>query len=156
MGTAGGKEPRAGSLRAFAVRQAVEASTPLRLGGAVFLGVLVAVSPFYGLQMLIVLALAALFRLNKLAALAAVQLSIPPVYAVLVVASLETGNFLLRGQWIDREAHPVPRTMSQAWRLLEDLGGTWLLGSLVVGVALGVLAGSLAFFVASLRQDDAA
>ncbi|RMG15294.1 MAG: DUF2062 domain-containing protein [Planctomycetota bacterium] len=135
-------------LRAAWRRLLREGSSPFELGAAVFLGVLVSVTPFYGLQMLLVVALAALFRLNKVVALAAVQFSIPPVYPFLVIASLECGNLLLHGSWLGVRAEDLPETTAEAWRMLGELGGVWLVGSLVVGSFLGLLAGCLVFFLA--------
>jgi uncharacterized protein (DUF2062 family) len=98
--------------------------------------------------MLLVVALAAALRLNKLAALLAVQISIPPFYPFLVIASLETGSLILRGDWLGVTQDDLPETTAAAWRMLGDLSGVWLLGSLVVGSVLGGLAAALAWVLA--------
>lgn len=139
---------RPGRLRAWLERLLEEGASPLELGAATFLGVLIGVTPFYGLQMLLVLVLASVLRLNRLAALAAVQISIPPIYPFLVAASLEVGSLLLRGDWLGARMTALPTTWSGSWALLNELAGVWLAGSLVVGAALGLLSGGLVALLA--------
>ncbi len=144
-----------GRLRRYFERALAEGSTPIELGAATFLGVLVGVSPFYGLQMLLVLLLATLLRLNRLTALAAVQISIPPVYPFLVVASLEAGSLVVRGDWLGTHAADLPSTWAGWWRLLSDLAGVWLAGSLIVGALLGLLSGGLVAVLAVVTARGA-
>jgi uncharacterized protein (DUF2062 family) len=150
-------EPRGEEARSWLDRLLGEGSSPLELGAATFLGVLVGVTPFYGLQMVLVLALATLLRLNRLAALAAVQISIPPVYPLLVAASLETGSFILRGDWLGMQAADLPTSWAASWALLSELAGVWLVGSLAVGATLGLLSGGLVALlavIAAAREQE--
>lgn len=133
-----------------------EGADPAHLAAAVFVGVVVGVTPFYGLQMLLVLLISSALRLNKVAALAAVQISVPPLYPFLVIASLETGNLLLRGTWLGVQREDLPTTTAAAWRMLGELSGVWLLGSLVVGVVLGGLAAALAYLLALRSPEEEA
>ena len=131
-------------------RLLLERTSPANLAAAVFVGVLVGVSPFYGLQMVLVILLATTLRLNRLAALSAVQISVPPLYPFLVLASLETGSLVLRGKWLGLRSEEVPRDFLGAWTLLQELAGVWLVGSLVVGTVLGALVAGLVLLLAAL------
>lgn len=129
-------------------RLLAEGNSPGQLAIAVFVGLLIGVTPFYGLQMLLVLLVASLFRLNKIAALLAVQISVPPVYALLVVGSLEIGSLILNGEWLGIETSELPTTVAAGWQLLGQLSGVWLLGSVVLGTLIGVLGATLVYILA--------
>jgi uncharacterized protein (DUF2062 family) len=143
--TATGVWPRA---RELWHRLLAEGTSPAQLAVATFVGLLIATTPFYGLQMLLVLLVASVFRLNKIVALLACQVSMPPVYAFLVVGSLEIGNLLLHGDWLGIETTELPKTVAEGWQLLAHLSGVWLVGSLVVGTVLGFLGGTLVYILA--------
>lgn len=138
-------------LRATWAALRAEGSTPGRLAAAVFLGVLVGTSPFYGLQTLLVLLLAGLLRVNRLAALAAAQVSLPPLYPLLVVGSLQTGDLLLPGRAREVSLATLPATTAGWWRLLSELSGEWLVGSLVLGAGLGLCGGAVVYALVRRR-----
>ena len=114
--------------------------SPRRLGVAVGFGVLCGCSPFLGFQTLIAAAGAFLFRLNKLAVLIGLQISIPPITPLIVLASLELGELMIRGR-------SVPFTVAQ----IRAMPGTELLqrffvdlsvGGLTLGLIFGVILGA--------------
>src|SRR5260370_38262558 len=71
-----------------------------RLGVAVAVGVLVGCTPFLGFQGLIVIAIATLFRLNRIAALLGAQVSAPPITPLLLFANAQVGAVLLHRPWL--------------------------------------------------------
>lgn len=116
--------------------------TPRRLGLAVGVGVLCGCSPFLGFQTLIALAAAFLFRLNKLAVLIGLQISVPPITPVVVLAGLELGELLLHGK-------SISLTLTQ----LRAMGGKELMarffvdltvGGLTLGLVCGAILGAVA------------
>jgi len=115
-----------------------EHASPRLLAAGVAVGVLVGCSPFYGLHFWIGMGLALLLRLNKLAVLLGIQISIPPVTPVLIFAVVQTGALMLGGR---------PLTLAVQDLTLDnmpDLAGSiivyWLAGWPVVGGALALLA----------------
>ncbi len=143
-------------LRGYWRRIREEGSSPGELAAAVFLGLFLGVTPFYGVQMLLVLAIATALRLNRLAAVVAVQTLIPPIYAFLVVASLEVGNLLLNGTWLGIGRADLPTNTQEGWDLLSKLSGVWLLGSLVVGFVVAGMGATLTYFLALRTPEEEA
>lgn len=115
---------------------------PVALGAAVALGIFLGCSPFYGLQTVLVFALAAAFRLNPFAAFLGSQISFPPLGLALTSAEVALGEWLRFGRWA------VPQAAS-ARELARWLWGhallSWALGALVLGGALAAVGGLLAF-----------
>ncbi len=112
-----------------------ERATPARLGWAVGLGVLIGTTPFYGLHLGITIAVASLLGLNRAITYLAANVSLPFIAPFLAFASVQIGTILLTGR-------PLPLSLAALnelgpWRF----GGAWLLGSLVLGMALGIPAG---------------
>src|SRR5690606_9434002 len=68
---------------------------PSRKALSVSLGILVGMSPLWGLHTVTVLSLAYLFRLNKVIAFACSNVSIPPMIPLIIYGGLSVGAFLL-------------------------------------------------------------
>ena len=119
-----------------------EHETPRRLGVALGVGVVCGCSPFLGFQTLIALAAAFLFRLNKLAVLIGLQISVPPVTPLIVLASLELGELLVHGKLIDLTLSQIRDTPNRELiaRFFVDL----TVGGLTLGVVLCVILGAAA------------
>ncbi len=64
---------------------------------SIALGVFIGICPFWGFQTLLVLFLAAVFRLNKIMAFAFSNISMPPLTPVVIFASLKLGEWLYPG-----------------------------------------------------------
>ncbi len=67
---------------------------PHKKAAAIALGVFVGISPFWGIHTLLVFALAAVFRLNKVIAFLFSNISIPPFIPVIIYASYQAGSFI--------------------------------------------------------------
>ncbi len=103
-----------------------------RISSAIALGVLMGVMPIWGYQMVCAFALAHILKLNKVIALVASNISLPPMIPFLVFGGYWTGCKLL-GQ-------PVVVPFDQI--SLASVGGMlvqYVLGSIVFGIALSAL-----------------
>lgn len=130
-------------------------ATPGRVGVAVGLGVMLGCSPFLGLQVLLALASARLFRLNTIAVVLGVQISIPPLTPLILFATAQLGALVLRGHWLPlRLAHfrGVPLGTLVADLFLDMLVG----GALFGGVCAVILGTACAFGVSRMHRQAAA
>ena len=129
----------------------VERATPRELMFAVALGVFLGALPLIACHTLVILIAAALLRLNRVAAVAASQLCMPPVVPALCI---EMGHFLRFGRFLTLQG-------------IQDLGNAsflelgymglaclwdWCVGSLLVGTVLALLFGSATYVVARVLQ----
>lgn len=131
-----------------------EHTEPRALALAVFVGVMIGASPFYIFHTLLVLVFAFALRLNKLAVWVASNISMPLFAPPLTLASMQVGNYLMKGVWL-------PLTVAGMKDLLASLGGfelgldlwiAWLVGSLPVGAVLGAMLGGATWWVARERE----
>jgi uncharacterized protein (DUF2062 family) len=131
-----------------------ERSSPARIGVAVFWGVVVGCSPFYGFQNLIAVGSATLFRLNRPAVVLAAQVTMPPFTPLVIFASLQVGHLLRFGQWLAISLDEV--RAAEPEELAKRLAADFVLGSFTVGVALGIPIALLAMraVVRSRRARD--
>lgn len=110
----------------------------LRITAAVALGVFMGIVPIWGYQMLTTLFLAHLLRLNKVIALVAANISIPPVMPFLLYASYLTGC-LVTGR---------PAELPIGGFSLENVKsvlGQYLVGSIIFAAACSIVAGLITF-----------
>lgn len=107
-----------------------------RFAAAVGLGLCCGILPVWGYQMALCAVLAHRWRLNKVIALAASNISIPPIAPLLIYASLGLGHWLLNGQWIDLDFADFD------WRDSARLAGEYVLGAVVFALLAGA-AGTL-------------
>ena len=115
--------------------------TPVQLAAAGAMGVFLGALPLIALHTVVILFVSSYFRLNKVAALTASQLCMPPVVPALCI---EVGYFMRYGAFLTEIS-----VETLGYQALERLW-EWLLGSLVAGPVLAVLVGGLVFVAASL------
>ncbi|MBE2245844.1 MAG: DUF2062 domain-containing protein [Candidatus Competibacteraceae bacterium] len=96
------------------------------------IGVSIGLSPFWGLQTIIVIILIGLFRLNKIITLGFSYISIPPLIPFVLMAQLTIGHLIIGGNSASIELK------SAGWHTLIDAGWTLLLGGLILSVASGL------------------
>lgn len=113
-----------------------ERSSPLRIGIAVFWGVVVGCSPFYGFQNLIAVTSATLFRLNRVAVVLAAQVTMPPFTPLIIFLSLQVGHMMRSGEWLAISLAEVRATPAE--ELAKRLAADFVLGSFTVGVTLAI------------------
>ncbi len=121
-----------------------------RLGVAVAMGVLVGCTPFLGFQVLIVIAIATLFRLNRIAALLGAQVSTPPITPLLLFANAQVGAILLHRRWLPISFKAVRTAPNMKFVL--DLFLELLVGGLVVGGVLALVFGGFTSCVVRRRR----
>lgn len=124
-------------------------SDPAALGAAVALGIFVGCSPFYGFHTLLVIGLAAILRLNPLAAALGAQVSFPPLGLAIVGTEVALGEWLRYGHW------SMPTTSGHGelsrWIWTHALL-SWVIGSVPVGAVLAVAGGLAAWMLFRVWQ----
>lgn len=123
---------------------------PARLGVAVFVGILIGLSPFYGFHVVAALACAMLFRLNKLAIWLATNVSFPILSPFFAFISCQLGHLVLEGSFMEIGLAAL-REMK-----MRDLFVYWMVGFPVQGLLLGGALGWVVFRVARRRGADPA
>jgi uncharacterized protein (DUF2062 family) len=116
-----------------------ENATPWQLCLATAMGVFLGALPLIAVHTIVILFAAGFFRLNKVAALAASQLCMPPVVPALCI---EAGYYLRFGEFLTEIS--IETLGYQAIDRLYE----WLLGSLLLGPILAVLAGAVVYLAA--------
>ena len=128
-----------------------ERATPRELAFAVALGIFLGAVPLIATHTLAILVAAALLRLNRVAAVAASQLCMPPVVPALCI---EMGHFIRYGRFLTLQSVHSLRDASFLELGYIGLEGLldWLVGSLVVGTVLAVVLGFLTYATARVLQ----
>lgn len=114
-------------------------ASPRRLSLAGALGVFLGALPLIGFHTVTILFCAGFLRLNRVAAVAASQLCMPPIVPALCI---EAGYFMRHGRFLTEVS-----LQTLGYQGLERLY-EWGLGSLVVGPALGVLVAAITYGLA--------
>jgi uncharacterized protein (DUF2062 family) len=108
---------------------------PWRIALALATGVFISFTPFYGLQSVLALLVAAIFRLNKATTLAGAWLNLPWFAPLVYAAGWKVGALL------------VPELSG-----IEDLPKALLVGTTVLGFVAGVVTFVVAFGLISHRR----
>ncbi|MEE8522925.1 MAG: DUF2062 domain-containing protein [Thermoanaerobaculia bacterium] len=119
-----------------------EGSTPGGNALAVGLGVFIGCLPVYGFHLLLCVVLARLFRVSRIKAYLAANLSNPVIAPVLLYLELGVGHWIFAGSW------PSLRLESLKAAGVIALGRDLVVGSLVVGAVLAGLFGTVVFHLA--------
>ncbi len=129
----------------------VERATPRELMFAVALGVFLGAVPLIACHTLAILIAAAVLRLNRVVAVAASQLCMPPVVPAVCI---EVGHLFRCGHFLTLEG--VQNVGDASFVQLGYMGlqclWDWCIGSLPVGVGLALLLGSAAYITARVLQ----
>jgi glycosyltransferase involved in cell wall biosynthesis len=125
----------------FITRLLQENSSPLELGAAAALGVFVGVAPIFGLHSVVIYYMASRLNMNKLMALSAQNICMPPVVPAFCI---ELGFYLRHGTFLtDFSVETI--FIEFKYRIWE-----WFLGSLILGPILAILTGILVYGAARL------
>jgi uncharacterized protein (DUF2062 family)/SAM-dependent methyltransferase len=127
-----------------------EHTSPARLGAAVLVGCIVGCTPLFGLHLFVCVALAFALRLNKIVVYGAANLSIPPMVPLLGFASVQLGERVVRGRWLALSRSDFQ--LAQVGRLARLFFVDWMVGGVLLGAAIGVVAGSLTWAILSARR----
>jgi glycosyltransferase involved in cell wall biosynthesis len=120
-------------------------NSPERLAVAGGLGVFMGALPLIACQSITTLFAANYFRLNKLMALAAGQICIPPLVPALCI---EAGYFIRHGRFLTEVS-----LETLGYQALERIF-EWFLGSLILGPLLGILTGAVIYVTALLLKRE--
>lgn len=103
------------------------------------LGIFVGILPIWGFQTVIAIFLAVSFRLNKLLAFAASNISIPPMIPVIVIASIKIGGFVL-----NKEPTPINFTSFENFKshFVE-----YLVGSVILATFTALIVGCVSYAI---------
>ncbi len=143
-GPGGRRRPRA--LTALLHRYRTEFNTPVRQALAIGLGLYIGCSPFIGFHLLLALFLGRLFGLNRFKVYLAANISIPLIAPALYGAEIQIGAWLRLGHVYSLSSLDQIRSAGLALDIL--------LGSVVVGAALGVAGAVLTYFTMAGRGRD--
>lgn len=122
-----------------------ENTTPWQLCLATAMGVFMGALPLIAVHTIVILFAAGFFRLNKVAALAASQLCMPPIVPALCI---EAGYYLRFGEFLTEIS--IETLGYQAIDRLYE----WLLGSLLMGPGLAVIAGAVVYLAAIMIRRN--
>ena len=105
---------------------------PIHSALSLAMGILIACSPFYGLQTTLIIIAVLIFRLSFPVAFLGSQISLPPIYSLLVPLQVYIG-FLITGEEFSFDG---------SWAEMTKTHFTaWSIGSVIVGVVLALLGG---------------
>jgi uncharacterized protein (DUF2062 family)/SAM-dependent methyltransferase len=131
-----------------------EHTAPARLAAAILVGCIVGCTPLFGLHIIVCLALAWALGLNKLVVYGAANLSIPPLVPLIGSASVQLGERILHGRWLalGRADFRLGQIRTLARLFFVD----WMVGGVVLGAAIGLVAGAIVWIVLAGRRSAAA
>ena len=125
-----------------------EGDTPVRQAFSIWLGVLIGCTPFYGFHLMLCLVLGRLLGLSRIKCYVAAHINNPLTAPLLIYVEIALGRWLLTGHW-------PSATLAEARALgVLSLSRDILLGSVVLGAALGAVLAVGAYFI-SLRWSAA-
>jgi glycosyltransferase involved in cell wall biosynthesis len=110
---------------------------PHELATGLAVGVFIANLPVYGFQTLLSLYTARRLHLNPLVVVAGSHISTPPVGPLLIALAVGVGHVVLHGTWL--RIPEWPGSFHEWLHLLGKLLAEWSVGSVIVGLLLGVL-----------------
>jgi len=105
---------------------------------SIALGVFIGFSPFWGFHTLLVISLAVLFKLNKVLAFVASNVSLPPFIPFIIVASMFLGSPFVYGN---------SDFLNQEWNfdLVKNNILQYVIGSLILASTMSVITGIVTF-----------
>jgi len=132
---------------------------PQRIALALAVGVFISCTPLLGLQTLLAIVVATVFRLNRAATVTGVWINLPWFAPVVYGAALTLGGWILpdpggvRDAWL---AYFLSRPFGLRWQdfmvLLQELSAALLVGTTLVGLGAALVTYVVAFGLISARR----
>lgn len=110
---------------------------------SIALGIFIGIVPLWGYQIITVIALSHLLKLNKVLAVLASNISIPPMFPFIIFFSYEIGGSMLGNS-------NGTQNMEINWEFIKNNFEQYVVGSMALAVAASILTGALAFVLLSL------
>ena len=123
--------------------------SPAKAALAVSLGVFFGIAPFWGFQLVLALLAASFFKVNRLIAGAATNISVPPLIPFIVYASIKLGGLVL-----GRPASPAGLIKAGGFQAARNCAGQYLLGSVLLAFFCALAAGALAYAGAAAARKN--
>ncbi|MGB7158711.1 MAG: DUF2062 domain-containing protein, partial [Tepidisphaeraceae bacterium] len=101
-------------------------------------GIFIATIPAYGVKTVLCLLVAKRLRLQPVVVIAVSSLNTPPVGPLLAAASIAMGHIVLHGRFLNLAKYDPFRV--GVWETFKAVAAEWIIGSLIVGAFLAVLA----------------
>lgn len=123
-------------IRKFILENILESNdSNSRKSLSIALGVFIGISPFWGLQTIIVLFLAVLFNLNKVISFAFSNISFPPFIPFIIYGSLKIGGHFIQ------HTKPLIFDSSMTFSDVQVNVGQYLVGSFILATIMSILFG---------------
>ncbi|TSA29709.1 MAG: DUF2062 domain-containing protein [Bacteroidetes bacterium] len=118
-----------------------------KLAWSLALGIFIGVSPFWGYQMVVAVALAHFFKLNKFVSLVASNISIPPMIPVILFCSYTIGGLI-----IGTETAHLKYSSGIDFQWIKQNLIQYIVGSFVFGALLSPLTGFTTYLLLALLR----
>lgn len=136
------------SIRRFIKEDVLESDGTNRTKAfSIALGVFVGFSPFWGFHTLIVISLAVLFKLNKVLAFFASNVSLPPFIPFIIAASLFLG-----APFVDGNSNILSQELN--FNLVKNNLLQYVIGSMILAVSMSALAWIITFLLLNKVSPD--
>lgn len=136
------------SIRRFIKEDVLESDGTNRTKAfSIALGVFVGFSPFWGFHTLIVISLAVLFKLNKVLAFFASNVSLPPFIPFIIAASLFLG-----APFVDSNSNILSQELN--FDLVKNNLLQYVIGSMILAVFMSALAWIITFLLLNKVSPD--
>ena len=144
------RELRKKSVREFFREYIVNSKdSNLTLALSIALGLFIGVTPIWGWQIVTTFGLAHLFRLNKFVAVAASNISLPPMLPFIIFLS-----YILGGWIIGSNVSGISYSEGFSLNWIKENLLQYLIGSFSLGIALAVSLGPVSYFFLSVFRKN--
>jgi glycosyltransferase involved in cell wall biosynthesis len=129
-------------FKKFFLEDILESSdSNFKKSAAIALGIFIGISPFWGFQTVLLFTFAALFRLNKVIAYLASNVSFPPFIPFVIYGSLKMGSYFV--------SNDVPLILDSSVTLddIQKNATQYIVGSLILASVLALLVGLVSYLL---------
>ncbi|KQO34199.1 glycosyltransferase [Flavobacterium sp. Leaf82] len=129
-------------FKKFFLEDILESSdSNFKKSAAIALGIFIGISPFWGFQTVLLFTFAALFRLNKVIAYLASNVSFPPFIPLVIYGSLKMGSYFV--------SNDVPLILDSSVTLddIQKNATQYIVGSLILASILALSVGSVSYLL---------